>query len=401
MIWLRRSAGLALWMAVGLAGASVLFLVDMGSGPEVGFSLSDRPQLTQLTAVVLLVAWSGVSLAWIRPHINRFHLQLRRPGIRSLVGLGTVSAAAVVPSPVSEQRVVPVDAIAPAVAWSVLRRILDRRGEQARSNPGDSVPRRFSPSEMETLSMLARVARAPHAVTTAEPPDLPPAAAALLSAASETEPSPPKVCGDDWQLVVRLMGEPCVENRAGVRANFSKRRSLELLCWMVLNRDRSTRSAARTAMWDMDVADSTFSTIVSDLRRALASVSVGALDASPRTYGDSLPLGAGIVSDVELLDGSVAAFLRDGSGLDDVVSGLAMVRDLPFAGTAYQWVDLDGSTTRVILSVMRAVNLVIEEGQRTGRHDLLLAATRAGLRVMPGDERLLAHLTDSTHTWGS
>ena len=95
------------------------------------------------------------------------------------------------------------------------------------------------------------------------------------------------------------------------------------------------------------------------------------------------------------------ACLRDGWCIDDVVTLPALVRDLSFVGTAYQWVDLDGSTTRVILSVMRAVDLVIEVAAGTGRVDHMLAATRAGLRVLPGDERLLGLLASLSHTWGS
>jgi hypothetical protein len=145
-------------------------------------------------------------------------------------------------------------------------------------------------------------------------------------------------------------------------------------------------------MWDLDVADSTFATIVSEMRRALAQVAGTGMDASPRTYDATLPLGPGVVSDVDLLNNAVVSVRPDGSGIDNVVEMLALVRDLPFAGTAYQWVDLDGSTTRVILSVMRAVDLVIEVAAGTGRVDHMLAATRAGLRVLPGDERLLGLL---------
>jgi two-component SAPR family response regulator len=183
-----------------------------------------------------------------------------------------------------------------------------------------------------------------------------------------------------------------VENSAGERATFAKKRSLELLCWMVLNRDRSTRSAARTAMWDLDVADSTFSTIVSEMRRALRRLDSRDLSQllSRPTYSDSLPLSASVVADVELLDQAVHVAAADPEGIDAVAHVLGLVRDVPFAGATYQWADLDGSTTRVIISVMQAVDMVISVGQQMGRADLVLAGTQAGLRVMPGDQRLLA-----------
>lgn len=72
-------------------------------------------------------------------------------------------------------------------------------------------------------------------------------------------------------IIVRLFGYPLVENHLGIRAEFRKTRALELATWLVLNRQRSRRSAARTAMWEQSVSDSTFSTIVSDVRRALGS----------------------------------------------------------------------------------------------------------------------------------
>ena len=388
----RRTAGLTAWTVVGLLGGAVVVRVDAGLGLDRPVARFGSSQLTWLTAAALLVSWGGLSVAWLLPRLSRFSVEVKRPSVRALLGLGTVSAAVVVPSPVTQQRVAVIDVIAPAVAWSALRRILDTRNVQASARDSRAIPRRFSEEEMVALASVARVAGAPHALVDDPVMELPPVLNALVSAASETEAPNTSHFDDDWRVMVRLMGEPCAENRDGRRAVFSKRRSLELLCWMVLNRDRSTRSAARTAMWDLDVADSTFATIVSEMRRALAQVAGTGMDASPRTYDATLPLGPGVVSDVDLLNHAVVSVRPDGSGIDNVVEMLALVRDLPFAGTAYQWVDLDGSTTRVILSVMRAVDLVIEVAAGTGRVDHMLAATRAGLRVLPGDERLLGLL---------
>ena len=50
---------------------------------------------------------------------------------------------------------------------------------------------------------------------------------------------------------------------------------------------------------------------------------------------------------------------------------------------------------------MRAVDLVISVGQQMDRGDLVLSGTRAGLRVMPGDERLLAIQGSLVTTFGS
>ena len=384
------------WSVVGLlAGVGVA----LGERPRLSLEVPgglDPGQVRFVTSVLLLVSWGVVTASWA--------LDCRRAGSgrslfawhgwRSALGIGTATiAVAAVPAPTQHQIAVP-DLVAPAVAWGVLRRIAERRRSQSLGPHGEMRPRRLNDPEMQTLSRLARAAGAPRAAPVPDPggQELPVEVGALLAAIEECEPITSVTHAVDWTILVRLLGEPCVENRAGERAIFAKKRSLELLCWMVLNRDRSTRSAARTAMWDLDVADSTFSTIVSEMRRAvrrLDSQEVPQFLSRP-TYSDALPLSASVVTDVDLLDHAVKTAGDNPMAIDAVAQVLSLVRDVPFAGAAYQWADLDGSTTRAIISVMRAVDIVITVGQQSDRGDLVLAGTRAGLRVMPGDERLLA-----------
>ena len=404
---IARLVGLVAWSVVGavaVVGVAHWERPRLFSGVSGGL---DPGQVRFAASVMLLASWSVVTATWV--------LDIRRArsgrslfawhGWRSVLGIGTATiAVAAVPTPAQHQIAVP-DMVAPAVAWEVLRRILERRRSQLLEPHREMGPRRLTSPEMETLSKIARAAGAPRAasVPDLEAQELPAEVGALLAAVEECEPITSMAPSADWTILVRLLGEPCVENRAGERAIFAKKRSLELLCWMVLNRDRSTRSAARTAMWDLDVADSTFSTIVSEMRRAvrhLDSREVPQFLSRP-TYSDALPLSASVVTDVDLLDHAAKTAAANPMAIDAVAQVLSLVRDVPFAGAAYQWADLDGSTTRAIISVMRAVDMVISVGQQTDRGDLVLAGTRAGLRVMPGDERLLAIQKSMVTTFGS
>ena len=56
----------------------------------------------------------------------------------------------------------------------------------------------------------------------------------------------------------------------GDRRAFERSKALELIAWLTLHRDRSTRAGARTALWELDVRDATFANVVSEARRAMA-----------------------------------------------------------------------------------------------------------------------------------
>ena len=306
--------------------------------------------------------------------------------LRSLLGVGSTLVALgapLVPTPVVS---VPVgDIVAPAVALGVIRRILRTRADQAMKREH---PRTLTVEEMGVLGEVARLAE--HADENALTPDverLPPEVTSLLSSVESTEAPHPNPGRGDWTIVVRLLGEPIAESRAGSTAVFGKKRSIELLAWMVLNRDRLSRSAARNAMWDIPVADSTFGTILSDLRRGLARLAPPPTPEGwcPATFTDRLVLPEGIVSDTDLLDMAVMQ-----GGKDDLVRELSRIRDVPFAGASYVWADLDGSTTRSIISVLDAVDRLVKLGSDEGDTRAMMVALRAGLRVMPGDETLMA-----------
>lgn len=194
-----------------------------------------------------------------------------------------------------------------------------------------------------------------------------------------------------WDAIVRLYGHPSVESPHGNRAVFTKNRSLEVVSWLGMNRDRSRRSAVRTAIWDIEISDSTFSTILSDIRRGLNRLSEGndAPDWMPPTFTDAIDLGNRLTTDFDLLHGALTVFKRDEVEVDELVRQLSMIRDSPLAGTNYTWADLDGSTTRMVMVAMDAALSVAQWAESNNDTDAFLVAVKAGLRVMPGCDELL------------
>ncbi|HEX4980217.1 MAG TPA: LysM peptidoglycan-binding domain-containing protein, partial [Ilumatobacteraceae bacterium] len=73
-----------------------------------------------------------------------------------------------------------------------------------------------------------------------------------------------------WSLLVRLLGPVDVVDEQGGSADFERSKTRELIAWLATHRGRSTRTLARTALWDLDVRDATFSNVVSEARRAMA-----------------------------------------------------------------------------------------------------------------------------------
>ena len=106
-----------------------------------------------------------------------------------------------------------------------------------------------------------------------------------------------------WSLMVRLLGPVDVIDPSERPARFERSKTLELIAWLTLHRDRSTRAGARTALWDLDVRDATFANVVSEARRAMArhvEPPVGE-EWLGRTLTEILPLHKLVVADVELV----------------------------------------------------------------------------------------------------
>jgi hypothetical protein len=195
----------------------------------------------------------------------------------------------------------------------------------------------------------------------------------------------------EWKIVVRVYGYPRVETCLGEVGEFRKRKALELLAWLSINRDRPLRSAARTAMWETNISDSSFATVVSDMRRSLSELcsDIAPREWAPPTFTDEIVLSELVVTDVQLLARAWEQFQCDQTCIDVVVSELSKIRDLPFAGTNYQWPDVDGTTTRLIIfgaQVAREVAYVAYDNKNWAE---VTTAVTAGLRLLPGDEELL------------
>jgi DNA-binding SARP family transcriptional activator len=186
---------------------------------------------------------------------------------------------------------------------------------------------------------------------------------------------------------VRLLGPVEVESAVGETVTFPRGRSLELLAWLVTHRDRPTRSAARTAMWDAEVRGATFNNVVSDLRRSLGSVDGRlVLDRSP---DDRLRLAPSVASDAELLESALVRFRRSPDDVNELRAALGRVRDLPFSGSGYLWPDTEGITSSLVLLVVRASEALAGTALERGDIDGVFWATGRGLSVLRNHEGLV------------
>lgn len=319
--------------------------------------------------------------------------------VRQFVNLATrretllVSTLSLIPQPavpaVSIDVAVPARAVLqPGVALALVARLLKRQREIF-ATPGHNV--RLTEESSRWIYDLGRAASRAHQsvaqgqVIPVEEADI------LLDELIEVEESQPNAI-EEWDLVARLYGDPYIEGRNGIRATFGKKRSVEVLAWLSMNLERPRRSAVRTAVWDVDISDASFSTVMSDIRRGVCSVTSG-LDRKqvfPPTFTDSIELGVSLVTDFDLLQRALLEFRRNKCSAHQLASELDRIRDVPFAGANYMWADLDGTTTRMVLLALEASNELAEWAKAQNEVQLCSIAVKAGLRVMPGDEELLA-----------
>ena len=198
----------------------------------------------------------------------------------------------------------------------------------------------------------------------------------------------------DWNVCVRLLGPVDAETRNGIPISFEKSKSLELLAWLTTHRERPTRVAARTALWEISVQDATFNNVVSGLRRGLASGSVGVeqIEFLPKTFTDHLSIHGSVITDVDVLNNAVSLVKNRGDRESwfGLLDALDRVRDLPFAGTDYLWPDSEGITSNFILSVITGSIMAAEHALQQGDTEGVFWATGQGLKVLHGHEELVA-----------
>lgn len=199
-----------------------------------------------------------------------------------------------------------------------------------------------------------------------------------------------------WDILVTVLGQVSVQDRAGHHAQFEKAKAMELLVWLTQHRERPTRSAARSALWDLAVRDSTFANVVSDCRRGL-----GRLVPPPhgeewvgRTLSDDLPLHPRVITDAELLVSRVDAArgLPSEAAIGVLRPGVELLHGMPFsgAGAGYLWVDGEGHTSSLVLLATGAAEQLAEHHLALGDVDGVFWATGQGLRVLPAHEQLIA-----------
>jgi hypothetical protein len=237
-----------------------------------------------------------------------------------------------------------------------------------------------------------------------------PLESAELSAGDTAAPVHPTVTGDgaghddevvdapafvprEHHVVVGLLGGVEVWDRDGTPGRFERSKTVELIAWLATHRERSTRTGARTALWELDVRDATFANVVSEARRALARLTpppdgeewVG------RTLTEQLPLHEAVVTDADLAEERVAAarVQPPAQALDTLRPAVASIRDAPFAGTSYLWPDAEGITSNLVLLAITAATEYAGHALSLGDTDGVFWATGQGLKVLPGHEELI------------
>lgn len=194
---------------------------------------------------------------------------------------------------------------------------------------------------------------------------------------------------NDWKICVRLMGPLEVADRQWQTINFEKSKSAELLAWLVLHRDRPTRIAARTALWEMSVQDATFNNVISGVRRAINLDDQALLT---RSSHDVLRIRPEVVTDYDILQRSIqnARRIADDESFSEVKMALKLVRDLPFAGQDFVWADTEGITSNIVLTIVTGALMLAEYSMNKGDIDGVFWATGQGLKALRGHEALIA-----------
>jgi nucleoid-associated protein YgaU len=219
------------------------------------------------------------------------------------------------------------------------------------------------------------------------------AALVRVDPVSDSIAPPDTPTSSEWQLLVRVLGPVDVVDSSGEAVEFDRGKALELVVWLAQHRGHATRTAARTALWDTDVSNATFSNVVSDARRALAKL-VTPPDGDEwiaRTYAEALPLHPMVALDTDLVRDAVeTARHQDGEvAIATLRDALVLVRGTPYADVHYLWPDAEALPSQLTL---QATSVAVELAARcleAGHFDQVLDVTARGLAVLPGHEELV------------
>ena len=198
----------------------------------------------------------------------------------------------------------------------------------------------------------------------------------------------------EWALLVRLFGQVQVTSMDGTLAECERSKAVELIVWLGQHRERPTRTAARTALWDLDVRDATFANVVSDARRAMARAVAPSEGEEwlARTLTEDLPLHPRVVTDAEVLEARLqhARGLPSLDAVEVLRPGVELLGGMPFAGTNYLWTDAEGITSSLILLATGAAIELANHYLLLGDVDGVFWATGQGLKVLSGHEELIS-----------
>ncbi len=197
----------------------------------------------------------------------------------------------------------------------------------------------------------------------------------------------------EWRLMVRVLGRVEVVSADGDTVTFERSKARELIAWLATHRTNSTRSAARTALWELDVRDATFANVVSEARRALARL-VEPPEGDEwigRTMTESLPLHELVQTDADLVEHAleVARLQPPAQAIATLSPVVELIGGLPFEGTSYLWPDPEGITSNLVLLATSATAELAAHCLSVGDISGVFRATGRGLRVLAGHEELI------------
>jgi hypothetical protein len=370
-------------------GSEVVHLVVAELGAECLFDHPNAHEVASVDAAMhAATALVGTTVGHER---SSFDLRARRtggemwePAVALFASSDRAVEAVEPPAPGHGLAVVaacPPRGAAPAGSGARIVGHADRWALEAFGEEVELMPIGVSPQDVADIDeMLADAARP----IAADPPTVP-----VELSAAVADPLRPR----PHDIVVGLMGAVTVHSAAGVPGEFERSKTVELIAWLATHRDRATRAAARTALWEMDVRDATFANVVSEARRALGRL----VEPPPgeewlaRTLNESLPLHERVVTDADLIEERVehARLAPPAHAIDVLRPAVEMIRGLPFAGTSYLWPDADGITSRLVLLATTATAELAGHALSIGDTELVFWATGQGLQVLPGHEELI------------
>jgi hypothetical protein len=205
--------------------------------------------------------------------------------------------------------------------------------------------------------------------------------------------APPGYAERDWKVMICLLGPPYATNRDGVVMGDSGRTApLQLLAWLVSNRDTATRVGAREALWGGEVVAPKTVTLVFNRAKALLRELAGDPTAEFITRdNDRIRLDPLVVSDYEMVADRIAfaRHLDDPAETAEVLAGgLERIRGVPLIGTNWVWADDNHLSSNMAMAASALATDLAALRLQLGQTADAVAATTVGLQVIPGNDEL-------------